>query len=299
MAADGLLLKKSYSLKSINSDLIDSSCWRNKALPILHKYLPITKWLPKYSLSQLLADFIAGITIGFMVVPQALAYASLAGLQSQYGLYSSFMGCFVYCFFGTSKDLTLGPTAILSLMVNIYGQPDDPPYTIAFTFFVGIVLLGMGILRLGFLVKFISYPVISAFTSAAAIVIAMSQLKDILGLHDIPRDFVMSIVTMGEKITEVNPWDILYGVCCMILLLLLRQILKIKWKEPAFDEELPLYKVVGRKILMLLGTGRNAVLLILSIVIGYILVEKHKTDVLTLTEDIDFGLPPFEVSTLR
>eukprot|EP00794_Sanderia_malayensis_P008999 gene8999-9960_t len=283
---------------SINSDINNEKSFsRRWIVPFVHKYLPITVWLPKYTLSCLLSDFIAGITVGLMVVPQALAYASLAGLQNQYGLYSSFMGCFIYCVFGTAKDLTLGPTAILSLMVNIYGLPDDPEFTVTFTFCVGFVLLGMGILRLGFLVNFISVPVISAFTSAAAIVIAMSQLKDILGLHDIPRNFVLSIKAMVVKIGDVNPWDILYGVSCMIVLMLLRQLLKIEWREPEPDEKVPCCKVFLKKFTVLLGTGRNAVLLFVSIIIGYILVEKNDGNVLTLTDNIDFGLPPFEPPT--
>ncbi|EDO34158.1 predicted protein, partial [Nematostella vectensis] len=78
------------------------------------KRFPIAKWLSKYNLHFLQCDLIAGLTVGLMVVPQGLAYALVAGLPPQYGLYSAFMGCFVYCVFGTSKDITLGPTAIMS-----------------------------------------------------------------------------------------------------------------------------------------------------------------------------------------
>ena len=233
MAHTALIVDKSQSEGSINRETLQES-FKKIALPFLHQYLPITEWLPRYKLSFLVSDFIAGLTVGLMVLPQALAYASLAGLHNQYGLYSSFMGCFVYCLLGTAKDVTLGPTAILSLMVNLYGNPSHPLYTVTFTFCIGVVLLTMGILRLGFLVNLISVPVISAFTSAAAIVIAVGQLKDILGLHKIPRDFVMSLVKMAQKIDDVNPWDILYGICAIILLLLLRQLSKIEWREPDF-----------------------------------------------------------------
>ena len=289
----GLLLANE-SMKSINGDK-EPGWYKRNLLPFLHKYVPITRWMPKYTLAFLLSDFIAGTTVGLMVIPQALAYASLAGLQNQYGLYSSFMGCFVYCFLGTSKDLTIGPTAILSLMVNIYGNPKEPQYTVTFTFYVGAVLLLMGIFRLGFLVKFISTPVISAFTSAAAIVIAMSQVKDILGLHNIPRDFFPSIVSMAEKIKKVNPWDILFGVTCMMILFLLRLLAKWKWITEAPPDNIHICKNIIRKILWFFGTARNAFIVFISIIIGYILSDKGYQDALTLSDDIDFGLPPWEV----
>lgn len=285
------------SYRSINSDKEKNWC-RRILLPFLHKHVPISNWLPSYTLTFLLSDFIAGTTVGLMVIPQALAYASLAGLQNQYGLYSSFMGCYVYCLLGTSKDLTIGPTAILSLMVNIYGNPAYPEYTVTFTFYVGVILLAMGILRLGFIVKFISTPVISAFTSAAAIVIAMSQVKDILGLHDIPRDFFPSIISMGKKITDVNPWDILFGVVCMLMLFLLRVLSKLDCVNEPPPENTHVCKVVLKKMLWFVGTARNAIIVCISIGIGYVLCDASYQDALTLSDDIDFGLPPFEVRYL-
>lgn len=127
------------------------------AARLFTRALPILQWAPKYNFKWAQADFIAGLTVGLMVVPQSLAYASsIAGLPNQYGLYSSFMGVFVYCFFGSSKDVTLGPTAIMSLMVRnnagkLAGQPTqtDPLQAVALSFFSGAVQLIMGILRLG------------------------------------------------------------------------------------------------------------------------------------------------------
>ena len=283
------------NMNSINADR--EQHWTKRVLvPFLHKYIPITSWLPHYTLTYLISDIIAGVTVGLMVIPQALAYASLAGLQTQYGLYSSFMGCFMYCLLGTSKDLTIGPTAILSLMVNIYGNPQEPPYTVTFTFYVGAVLLVMGIFRLGFLVKFISTPVISAFTSAAAIVIAMSQVKDILGLHGIPRDFFPSIISMAKKIKHVNPWDILFGILCMIILFLMRLIVKLKWITEEPQENSSIYRRIMRMILWFVGIARNAIIVFVTIIVGYVLSKCGYRDALTLSDDIDFGLPPFEVS---
>jgi len=281
------------NMNSINADKEEP--WiRRTFVPLLHKFIPITSWLPHYTLMYLLSDFIAGVTVGLMVIPQALAYASLAGLQNQYGLYSSFMGCFVYCFLGTSKDLSIGPTAILSLMVNLYGNPQNAPYTVTFTFYVGAILLLMGILHLGFLVKFISTPVISAFTSAAAIVIAMSQMKDILGLHNIPREFVPSIISMGKNIQKVNPWDILFGIVCMIILFLMRFLTKMVWVTETLPDDVHIGKIIARKVLWFLGIARNAIIVFFAIIIGYLLSENGYRAALTLSDDIDFGLPPFE-----
>ena len=89
-----------------------------KSADNLKSFLPITKWLPTYNKDKAVGDFTAGLTVALTVIPQSLAYANLAGLPVQYGLYSSFMGVFLYTLLGTSKDVTLGPTAIMSLIVR-------------------------------------------------------------------------------------------------------------------------------------------------------------------------------------
>ncbi|EDO48274.1 predicted protein, partial [Nematostella vectensis] len=167
--------------------------------------LPITKWLPHYSFNNLQCDMIGGLTVGLMVIPQGLAYATIAGLPTVYGLYSAFMGCFIYCIFGTSKDVSLGPTAIMSLIVNQYchysEEDEDTRFAIALAFFSGLIQFAMGFFRFGFLVRFISVPVISGFTSAAAITIAAGQLKSILGLQHIRREFIYCVYDTFRKIT--------------------------------------------------------------------------------------------------
>ncbi|KAH9645241.1 hypothetical protein HF086_012119, partial [Spodoptera exigua] len=148
----------------------------------LLRRLPILQWLPKYTPRNGLADIIAGITVGLTVIPQAIAYAGVAGLPPQYGLYSSFMACFVYTVFGSVKDSAIGPTAIAAILTreNLHGL--GPEFAVLLAFLSGCVELLMGILQLGFLIDFISGPVSVGFTSAAAIIIATTQVKDILGL---------------------------------------------------------------------------------------------------------------------
>ncbi|XP_041379527.1 LOW QUALITY PROTEIN: sodium-independent sulfate anion transporter-like, partial [Gigantopelta aegis] len=161
-----------------------------------------------------ISDVIAGLTVGLMVVPQALAYASIAGLPLQYGLYSSFMGVFVYTFFGTSKDVTLGPTAILSLLTasvinsnaNENNLEANVPMAVLLTLLSGLIQFTLGILNLGFLIEFIPLPVISGFTSAAAITIAMGQVQHLLGIHGtnitVRRPFIYCLYDTARYITH-------------------------------------------------------------------------------------------------
>ncbi|KAK2143722.1 hypothetical protein NP493_4427g00002, partial [Ridgeia piscesae] len=121
----------------------------------IKRKLPILKWLPKYGLKELQGDAIAGTTVALTVIPQGLALAQLAELPPQYGLYSAFMGCIIYCVFGTAKDITLGPTAIMSLMTAEFGVfhnealYGDVTLAVILTLFTGIIQLIMGVLYVG------------------------------------------------------------------------------------------------------------------------------------------------------
>lgn len=175
----------------ITAQKVGSGCgkyWANTcSVANLKKTLPIVNWLPNYRLKTLKCDFIAGLTVGLTVIPQAMAYAALAGLELQFGLYSAFMGCFIYCLMGTSKDITMGPTAIMSILVAEYAhdpwthgvdseETTNVTLAILLTFLCGIIQILMTVFRLGFLVRYISHPVITGFTSAASIVIALSLI---------------------------------------------------------------------------------------------------------------------------
>ncbi|XP_032055537.1 sodium-independent sulfate anion transporter isoform X3 [Aythya fuligula] len=195
---------------------------RRRWLRALRRRLPVLGWLPRYSPGWLQLDLIAGVTVGLTVVPQALAYAEVAGLPPQYGLYSSFVGCFVYCFLGTAKDVTLGPTAIMSLLVSSYAF-HDPVYAVLLTFLSGCIQLAMGLLHLGFLLDFISCPVIKGFTSAASITISFNQVKNILGLHGIPRQFFLQVYETLRRIGETRPGDAILGLVCLAALAGLRE----------------------------------------------------------------------------
>lgn len=255
-------------------------------------HVPITSWLPKYTFTSLLKDAIAGLTVGLMVVPQGLAYATIARLPVRYGLYSAYLGCFIYCVFGGSKDVTLGPTAIMSLMVARYAN-GSPPLAIAVTLFCGITQLVLGLLRLGFVVRFISLPVISGFVSAAAITIGFGQVKNLLGLQKIDRAFISCVYETFKYIGKTNLWDLLLGSICIVLLAILKKLNRIQWHEDKNDTTL---QRVCRKFLWLVSTGRNALVVILAaVVVKTVEVATGRLDVFSMTADTKSGIPHFKV----
>ncbi|XP_035790518.1 sodium-independent sulfate anion transporter-like isoform X2 [Anopheles albimanus] len=146
------------------------------------RWLPILRWARRYSRLDLLADMIAGVTLGLTMIPQSIAYATIAGLPSQYGLYAAFVGSVVYAFLGTVKEVSIGPTSLMALLTYQYASNHPPQYVVVLSFTAGIVELLMGGARLGFLICLISEPVTSAFTSATALIIIGTQLRNLLGL---------------------------------------------------------------------------------------------------------------------
>ncbi|XP_062612183.1 sodium-independent sulfate anion transporter-like [Saccostrea cucullata] len=259
--------------------------------------LPITKWLPQYSLRHLQCDVIAGLTVGLTVIPQGLAYAKIANLQPQYGLYSAFMGCFVYCFFGTAKDITLGPTAIMSLMTATFATSpieEDATYAIVLCLITGCVQLLLGLFNLGILVNFISYPVINAFTSAAAITIGFGQVKGILGLNHIPRDFPEMVYETCKKIPETNVWDMTMGLVSLVLLYLLKRMRNIDWKDDPDGPGPNRCVAICRYIIWIIGTASNAIVVISASGVAAILISQGKNNTLSITGKIKGGLPDFK-----
>lgn len=121
-----------------------------KTLPQgIAKHIPILQWLPKYTRTDVVADFIAGLTVGLTMMPQSIAYAALAGLPAQYGLYTAFIGSFTYVFFGTIKEVSIGPTSLMAILTFSYVAGYPVEFVILLTFLAGCVELMMGLLRLG------------------------------------------------------------------------------------------------------------------------------------------------------
>ncbi|GJN79642.1 hypothetical protein PLIIFM63780_003159 [Purpureocillium lilacinum] len=150
--------------------------------------LPVASWLPHYDYKWLLRDVIAGITVGVMLIPQGLAYAKIATIPVEHGLYSSWIPSALYFFLGTSKELSVGPTSILGLLtaeaVADISKEGYAPADIAsgISFMVGVYALCIGLLKLGFLFDFVSGPVLSGWISAVALVIGLGQVGSLVGL---------------------------------------------------------------------------------------------------------------------
>ncbi|XP_023555090.1 sodium-independent sulfate anion transporter isoform X2 [Octodon degus] len=259
--------------------------------------LPFLAWLPQYSLQWLKMDFIAGLSVGLTVIPQALAYAEVAGLPPQYGLYSAFMGCFVYFFLGTSRDVTLGPTAIMSLLVSFYTF-HEPAYAVLLAFLSGCIQLTMGFLHLGFVLDFVSCPVIKGFTSAAAVTIGFGQIKNLLGLRNIPSQFFLQVYRTFRSITETRVGDAILGLVCMVLLLVLKL---MRDHMPPVRPEMALGVRLSCGLVWTAATARNALVVSFAALVAYSFeVTGHRPFI--LTGEISKGLPParvppFSVST--
>ncbi|MCB0592823.1 MAG: solute carrier family 26 protein [Lewinellaceae bacterium] len=176
----------------------------------LKKLLPILEWLPAYQSNNLKGDLAAGLTVGVMLIPQGMAYAMIAGLPPIYGLYASTIPLILYAIFGTSRQLAVGPVAMVSLLtatgIGALAQGGTETYimlAITLALFVGLIQFLLGAFRLGFLVNFLSHPVISGFTSAAALIIGLSQLKHLLGIklersHYIHEILIEAVSRIGE-----------------------------------------------------------------------------------------------------
>lgn len=254
----------------------------------LYKRLPITQWLPRYDKASAVGDILAGITVGLMVIPQGLAYSGIAGLPTQYGLYGSFLGAIVYIFFGSCKDVPLGPTAISALLTFQAVRGMGPEHAILLCFFTGVVQVVMGLFGLGFLIDFISGPVSSGFTSAVALIILTSQIRDILGITASGSVFTEMWGNIFKDIHNTNPWDTVLGICCIAVLLIMRIIGQLKVGPP--KGELTKFQLFVNKFIWLFSTARNAIIVIICGFIGYSFYQNGESH-FHLIGHVPAGLP--------
>lgn len=201
---------------------------------LLRRFLPIVRDLDGYGPEHLRGDLSAGLTVGVMLIPQGMAYALIAGLPPIYGLYASLVPLVVYALFGSSRQLAVGPVAMVSLLVAAAvgplaeGQPElYVGLAVLLSLMVGVLQFGLGVARFGFLVNFLSHPVLSGFTSAAALIIGFGQLKHLLGI-DLPRsNYVHEILwAAAGRLGEVHGLTLLLGGASVVLLVALRS-----WKR--------------------------------------------------------------------
>lgn len=199
----------------------------------LKRYLPILEWLPAYTRGEAVDDLVAAVIVTLMLVPQSLAYAMLAGLPPHVGLYASILPLVAYALFGTSRTLAVGPVAVISLMtaaavgqVAAQGTADYLTAAITLAFLSGLILVAMSLLRLGFLANFLSHPVISGFITASGVLIAMSQVKHVLGVR-VEGDTLPELAYgLAGAIGQTNPYTLIVGGAALGLLFWVRKGLK-------------------------------------------------------------------------
>jgi len=200
--------------------------------PAWHRWLPLIGWLRRSDGASRRSDLLAGVTVGAMLVPQGMAYAALAGMPPVTGLYASVVPLVVYAMLGTSGQLAFGPVAIVSLLTASTLAPlagGDPGTYIALAgllaLLVGAIQLALGLLRAGRLTSLLSHPVISGFTSAAAIVIATSQLDKLLGLSiGRPDGWLARVAAIGSDLGSVHLPTLMVGIAAIAAMVLGRRL---------------------------------------------------------------------------
>ena len=213
----------------------------------LSKFLPIFDWGRTYNQLTFTNDLVAAVIVTVMLIPQSLAYALLAGLPPEMGLYASILPIVLYAIFGTSRVLAVGPVAVVSLLtaaavgkIAIPGTPEYIAAAITLAFMSGIILLGLGLFRLGFLANFLSHPVITGFVTASGIIIAASQMKHIFGVSADGHNILEIATSLRESIIELNWITLLIGSLTTVFLLWVRKgflplLLKLGLNQRASD----------------------------------------------------------------
>ena len=202
-------------------------------MPGVSKYLPVVDWSRSYNRTILINDLVAAAIVTIMLIPQSLAYAMLAGLPPEIGLYTSILPIMAYALFGTSRALAVGPVAVISLMTLTAASNIAPPGSaefiaaaLALALLSGLILLLMGVLRLGFLANLLSHPVVSGFITASGVIIATSQMKSILGVKASGEAMPELLRTLAGNVDDTNLPTLVIGMAATAFLFWVRSGLK-------------------------------------------------------------------------
>ena len=200
----------------------------------IKEFIPILEWLPNYNSSRFKGDFIAGITVSIILIPQGIAYALIAGIPPIYGLYCALVPQLVYAIFGSSRQVAIGPVAMDSLIVAtgvstlaLAGSDSYIAIAILLAFMVGSIQFLLGVFRLGFIVNFLSKPVISGFTSAVALTIGINQFRNLFGVDFVQSDQIQYVLEdIWFNIIDFNVHTTVIGLISVGVIILLRKINK-------------------------------------------------------------------------
>ncbi|MGJ8564607.1 MAG: SulP family inorganic anion transporter [Alphaproteobacteria bacterium] len=256
----------------------------------LSNYFPILTWGRAYKGETFVNDGIAAIIVTIMLIPQSLAYALLAGLPPQVGLYASILPLVAYAIFGTSRTLAVGPVAVISLMtaaaagkMAAQGSPEYLVVAILLALISGVMLFFMGLFKLGFVANFLSHPVISGFITASGVLIAVSQLKHILGVKVSGHNLLEIGQSLLSKLPETNIPTLVIGVATTVFLFWVRGNLKPLLIKAGMSE-----KIAG-----ILARVGPVIAIVVSILAVLLLGLEDKG--VKIVGDIPKGLPPMAV----
>ncbi|KAI1814462.1 sulfate permease [Poronia punctata] len=249
---------------------------RKNVYDYLLSLFPFLSWITFYNVQWLIGDLVAGITIGAVVVPQGMAYADLAGLPVEFGLYSSFVGVIIYWFFATSKDITIGPVAVLSTVTgtvvdnvaNKYPEYEDVPWVTASALAVicGAIVLFLGLARLGWIVELIPMVSLAAFMTGSAISIASGQVATLMGIPKVnSRDATYLVIINTLKGLPNTKLDAAMGLTSLFMLYLIRSVCSLLAKKYPSRE----------KLYFFLNTLRSVFVILLYTLISW-LVNMHR-----------------------
>jgi SulP family sulfate permease len=250
----------------------------------IKKIIPILEWLPNYNKSLFKDDLVAGVTVGIILIPQGIAYALIAGLPPIYGLYCALVPQVMYVIFGSSRQVAIGPVAMDSLIVAtgvstlaLAGSESYIGIAILLALMVGAIQFIMGVFSLGFIVNFLSKPVITGFTSAVALIIGLNQFRNLLGVDFLQSDQVQYVFEdIWLQISSYNHHTTIIGLLSVIVIIIFR---KINKKIP----NALIVVIIGILIMKYFGKSFNDVAIVKDIPSGL----------------PTFGIPEFELEQIK
>ncbi|KAL8846157.1 MAG: hypothetical protein Q9221_008737 [Calogaya cf. arnoldii] len=266
-----------------------------------YNLFPFVHWIGRYNLQWLSGDLVAGITVGCVVVPQSMAYARLAELAPEYGLYSSFMGVLIYWFFATSKDITIGPVAVMSTVTgNVVervreSNPEFEGHVVASSLGVicGVVIVAIGLVRAGWIVDFISLAAISAFMTGSAINIAVGQVPALMGITGFSnRESTYKVFINILRHFDGSKRDAAMGLTALVFLYIIRSACNLAAR-----------KMPNRsKLFFFLSTLRTAFIILLYTLISFLVNRNHRAKeqrLFAILGDVPRGFQHAAVPTLN
>jgi sulfate permease, SulP family len=256
----------------------------------LRGYFPILDWGSRYTADRLTNDMVAAVIVTIMLIPQSLAYALLAGLPAEMGLYASIAPLLAYAVFGTSRALAVGPVAVVSLMtaaavgnMALQGTAEYAAAAITLAFLSGLILLAMGLFRLGFLANFLSHPVIAGFITASGILIATSQLKHIFGISAQGHTLPQIVGSLLSNLGEFSAVTLIIGVATTAFLFWVRKGLK----------PLLLAQGLGPRLAEILAKAGPVAAVVLTTVVAWAFGLEARG--VALVGQVPAGLPPLSL----